>query len=86
MRDDDDRFLADALARATAQIRWRGLAMPLALDGGPHDGCTVTHEGVLELPGVGCVKAYRLSTGEAVFAAEEVRRLLGLEEGGEDHE
>ncbi|HEY5871326.1 MAG TPA: hypothetical protein VI542_38110 [Candidatus Tectomicrobia bacterium] len=78
----EDLPLSELLHRATQQIRWRVLAVPLPTDG----AAMVTHEGILELPGLGGVKAYRLSSGEAVFALEDVIRLLRLGEKTERDE
>jgi cell division inhibitor SulA len=75
----EDLALSELLHRATQQVRWRVLAVPLPTDG----AAMVTHEGVLELPGLGGVKAYQLSSGEVVFEVEDVIRLLRLGERDE---
>ena len=78
MADDMDfaRWLLAALERHSQDIRWRELAEPLTSD----DGHTVTHEGILELPGYGCVQAYRLENGDDVFDCDDLDRVLGLDD------
>ena len=80
----EDLALSELLHHATQQIRWCVLEASLTIENRPE---TVTHEGILELPGLGGVKAYRLSSGEAVFEAEDVIRLLRLgEKAGRDEQ
>ena len=66
----------DALAALVAAVHWT--PVPLADDAGqdltqPY----ATHEGLLELPGLGHVPCYRLNTGEPVFDLEVLEQLLG---------
>jgi hypothetical protein len=90
MHEDDRQTFEAYLHHAVQQIHWRVLeasvpALAQTLRGAGE--VRATHEGILELPGVGRVKAYRLSTGEAVFEAEEICRLFGLDgpaDEGED--
>ena len=73
MADDGDdlTWLLALLERHSRDIRWRALPEPRQAG-----GCTVTHEGILVLPDVGCVHAYRLEGGEAVFNGEDLDRVL----------
>lgn len=80
MPDDVDfvQWLLALLERHSRDIHWRELPEPL------HEGGRiVTHEGILELPDVGCVHAYRLKDGEEVFNSDDLDRVLGLEDDDE---
>ncbi|HSX79904.1 MAG TPA: hypothetical protein VLQ80_15190 [Candidatus Saccharimonadia bacterium] len=70
-----------ALAALLDQVRW--IPMPRADDaelGRPY----ATHEGLLDLPGLGRVPVYQLNTGERVFDSEILEQLVGLDVPGED--
>jgi hypothetical protein len=71
-----------ALTALLATVPWTPL--PLADDAGqdPTEPYA-THQGVLELPGLGRVPCYRLNTGEPVFDLEVLEELLGREATGE---
>lgn len=77
MADDVDcvPWLLALLERHSRDIRWRALPEPRQ-----EGGHTVTHEGILALPDYGCVHAYRLAGGEAVFNCEDLDRVLGLDD------
>ena len=66
----------DALAALVAAVPWT--PVPLA-DGAGQDPTQpyATHEGVLELPGLGRVPCYLLNTGEPVFDLEVLEQLIG---------
>ena len=70
-----------AMAWLLDQVAWT--PMPPADDAEP--GLPyATHEGVLDLPGLGRVPVYQLNTGERVFDGETLERLLGLDTLGEE--
>jgi hypothetical protein len=69
------RVILRLIERHSRDIRWSELPEPLR-----EDGRIVTHEGIMELPGYGCVQAYRLADGEEVFSCDDLDRVLDLEE------
>jgi hypothetical protein len=79
--DHEDRFrqyehFQDALAALVAAVQWT--PVPLADDAGQDPTQPyATHQGVLELPGLGRVPCYQLNTGEPVFDLEVLEQLLG---------
>jgi hypothetical protein len=86
--DHEDRFrqyehFQDALAALVAAVQWT--PVPLADDAGQDPTQPyATHQGVLELPGLGRVPCYQLNTGEPVFDLEVLEQLLGPDATGED--
>jgi hypothetical protein len=86
--DEDLLAFQHWLQHATRQIRWRRLARPPLIDTvreAASGEATPTHEGILDIPGVGPVPAYKLATGEVVFEAETLCRLFGIEEPDDAH-
>jgi hypothetical protein len=77
----DDRAFLALLHRALDAVDW--VPLPRPLQATPTEGTTAdryaTHEGTLHLPGLGAIPCYQLSTGERVFEAATVIRLLGLD-------
>ena len=72
-----------ALTYLLDQVRWT--PVPLAADAGQDPTQPyATHQGVLELPGLGRVPCYRLNTGEPVFDLEVLEEILGRDTTGED--
>jgi len=70
-----------ALAALLDQVRW--IPMPRADEAEP--GLPyATHEGLLDLPGLGRVPVYQLNTGERVFDSETLEQLVGLDVPGKD--
>lgn len=70
--------LVPALARALDALVWT--ALPPGKRQQTDDGTRyTTHAGVLHLPGLGDVPCFQLNTGERVFDAETIERLLGLD-------
>src|SRR5215831_3471561 len=66
----------DALAALVAAVHWT--PVPLTDDAGQDPARPyATHEGVLELPGLGRVPCYLLNTGEPVFDLEVLEQLIG---------
>jgi hypothetical protein len=79
----DRQALHEALTFLLAQVRWT--PVPQADDAAQDPTQPyATHEGILDLPGLGCVPCYRLNTGEPVFDLEVLEQLLGLAATGED--
>jgi hypothetical protein len=65
-----------ALAALVAAVQWT--PVPLVDDAGQDPTQPyATHEGILELPGLGRVPCYLLNTGEPVFDLEVLEHLLG---------
>ena len=74
--DDHDDHLQNTLAALVAAVQWT--PVPLADDAGQNPTQPyATHQGVLELPGLGRVPCYLLNTGEPVFDLEVLKQLLG---------
>ena len=73
----------DALAALVAAVQWT--PVPLADDAGQDPTQPyATHQGMLELPGLGRVPCYLLHTGEPVFDLEVLEQLLGREATAEE--
>jgi len=70
-----------ALAALLDHVRW--IPMPRADDAEPRRPYA-THEGLLDLPGLGQVPVYQLNTGERVFDSETLEQLVELDVPGED--
>jgi len=70
-----------ALAALLAQVAW--IPMPRADDAEPGRPYA-THEGLLDLLGLGQVPVYQLNTGERVFDSETLEQLVELDVPGED--
>jgi hypothetical protein len=68
--------VARAIHVATQQLTWTPVARA-----GPDDEDSpyATHEGVLDIPGLGALRVYQLNTGQRVFTAEDLDALLGIE-------
>jgi hypothetical protein len=82
--DDDRLAFQHWLQHAIRQIHWRRLDRTPTIDTvrerSIEAAAIATHEGMLEIPGVGHVPAYKLTTGEVVFEAETLCRLFWLED------
>ena len=86
--DHEERFrqhehVHTALTYLLDQVRWTPVPLADAAGQEPTQPYA-THEGVLELPGLGRVPCYRLKTGEPVFDLEPLAQLLGPDATGED--
>ena len=79
----DTQQFHEALSFLLNRVPWA--PMPLADGAGQEPTMpSATHEGLLDLPGLGCVPVYQLNTGERVFDGATLERLLGLEETREE--
>jgi len=70
-----------ALAALRDQVRW--IPMPRADEAEPGRPYA-THEGLLDLLGLGQVPVYQLNTGERVFDSETLEQLVGLDATAEE--
>jgi transcriptional regulator with XRE-family HTH domain len=79
----DTQQCHEALSFLLNRVLWTPI--PLADDAGQEPTVpSATHEGLLDLPGLGCVPVSQLNMGERVFDGATLERLLGLEATGEE--
>jgi hypothetical protein len=74
----DRNTMRHAIDRALAQIVWRRTPGARARQPWSKEPYA-THEGVLDIPGLGSIRCYQLNTGQRVFRAEDLEALLGIE-------
>ena len=79
---DQEQF-HEALSFLLDRVQWT--PVPRADEAGQEPSAPyATHEGMLDLPGLGRVPVYQLNTGERVCDGETLERLVGLNETEED--
>jgi hypothetical protein len=70
------RTLLREIGAAIRLLTWTPIAHDAADDG---EEPYATHEGLLDIPGLGVLRVFQLNTGQRVFASEDLDALLGIE-------